>query len=340
MINKDMDSVTSGMPIDYDLDCIHRMYDAGGFGGMAYTFQWTQNEIFSYLGAQYFWNIKGVPGINNTNQTDFLYYSYKLHYGDEVGQLVSRAIDEGASITEAMMLDGVYSAQYPSTGMPLYRDLQYVAILADNSWDLARHAYNLYTGREPDLYNPEYLQEKFRWDGFDAKREKLFNAERLRQLCVSAARAQEICKAAMAHRKAQKLLSEGAIAGDILSSYDEALEAARANQKLYCINYDDDYDWTDGQCTRMADELESIRNKFIESVIPDSDLKHSIPDSLRNSADRPLNIAWEKLSDIVPGSDTAKKPGHYISVDLGLNLKNDVFKLGVVLTIKLQINGN
>lgn len=63
-----------------------------------------------------------MPGIDNDSQTDFLYYAYRLHYGDEVGSLVAKIMDESSCVNDAMLLAGVYGSQYPSTGAPLDRD--------------------------------------------------------------------------------------------------------------------------------------------------------------------------------------------------------------------------
>ena len=74
-----------GGDLAYERQCQKHIYEAGGFGAMGYIFEWTNTEVFGYLAAQYLWRNAGVPGINNDNQTDFLDYAYRLHYGDEVG---------------------------------------------------------------------------------------------------------------------------------------------------------------------------------------------------------------------------------------------------------------
>ena len=237
-----------GGDLAYERQCQKRICEAGGFGAMGYIFEWTNTEAFGYLASQYLWRNAGVPGIDNENQTDFLYYCYRLHYGDEVGTLVAKIMDESSCVNEAMMLDGVYGSQFPSTGAPLDRDYQYLAVEADCAVDLARKAFRLYTGREPDLDRPVYRQEDFRWNGFDPEADKAFNAERLRLLYVSTRRSQQMCQSVLAHRMAQRLMAEGAAAGEVLKRLDTAIEAAKANQLLYQLNYDDDYDWTDGLC--------------------------------------------------------------------------------------------
>ena len=249
-----------GGDLAYERQCQKRIFEAGGFGAMGYIFEWTNTEAFGYLASQYLWRSAGVPGINNENQTDFLYHCYRVHYGKEVGTMVARIMDESSCVNEAMMLEGVYGSQYPSTGAPLDRDYQYLAVQADRAVDLARQAFRLYTGREPDPERPVYRQEEFRWHGFDPEANKTFNAERLRLLYVSTRRSQKMCESVLAQRRAQRLMAEGASAGEVLQGFDTALEAARANQLLYQLNYDDDYDWTDGLCARVTETLQSERN--------------------------------------------------------------------------------
>ena len=72
-----------------------------------------------------------------------------------------------------------------------------------------------------------------------------------------------MCESVLAHRRAQTLIAEGAAAGKVLERLDRAVGAAAANQVLYQINYDDDYDWTDGLCARVTDALRSGRDEFI-----------------------------------------------------------------------------
>ncbi len=231
-----------GGDLAYERQCQKHICEAGGFGAMGYVFEWTNTEVFGYLGAQYLWRNAGIPGINNDNQVDFLDYAYRMHYGDKVGGIVARIMDESSCVNDAMMLDGVYGSQYPSTGAALHRDYQYLAVQADRAVDLATEAFQLYTGREPDLYHPVYAPEEFRWNGFDPQANKTFNAERLRLLYVSTRRSQKMCAAVLAHRLAQRLTAEGAPAGQVLTQYERALEAAKANQLIYQLNYDDDCD--------------------------------------------------------------------------------------------------
>ncbi len=259
-----------GGDLAYERQCQKRIYEAGGFGAMGYIFEWTNTEVFGYLSAQYLWRNAGVPGIDNDNQTDFLDYSYRIHYGDKVGSLVARIMDESSCVNDAMMLEGVYGSQYPSTGAPLHRDYQYLAVQADRAVDLASEAFQLFAGREPELYRPVYEPDDFHWNGFDQQANKSFHAERLRLLYVSTRRSQKMCDAVLAHRLAQRLTAEGAPAGEVLAQFERALEAAKANQLIYQLNYDDDYDWTDGLCARVTETLQAQRDQFAASMSADT----------------------------------------------------------------------
>ncbi|MDO8589525.1 MAG: glycoside hydrolase family 20 zincin-like fold domain-containing protein [Armatimonadota bacterium] len=488
-VNNNWSNGPFGADLAYERACQKHIYEAGGFGAMAYVFEWTNTEVFGYLGSQYLWHNAGVPGIDNDNQTGFLYYAYPSYYGDEVGEMAARILDEGPCVNDAMMLEGVYGTQYPSTGAPLHRDYQLLAAIADKSVKMARKAYKAYTGENPNLLKPVYRQEDYRWNGFDPMADKLFKSERLRLLYVSTKRSQAMCEAVLAHRMAQRLIAEGAPAGEVLKYLNKALEAAKESQRIYCLNYDDDYDWTDGLCSRVVDELELIRNRFAASVsgtekvakswtfdnpgdprgwteshdleapvvkdgaffargtgvnpiivqtepllaavnarsiveidissdrdgllrlfwataadmekqakgaypyteervrnaelkgggearvyrlspawngvlanlrfdipkdasvrinsiriveYPESSaaspdaLKKPVPSTVRRSGDRPLFIPWEKLSDIVPKAQAAKKPGLYLVTDIGFDRRPDFFRLGVVFTVEAR----
>jgi hypothetical protein len=488
-INNNWSFGPMGGDLAYERQCQKHIFEAGGFGAMGYIFEWTNTEVFGYLAAQYLWRNAGVPSINNDNQTGFLDYAYRMHYGDEVGSLVARIMDESSCVNDQMMLEGVYGSQYPSTGAPLHRDYQYLAVQADRAVELAAKAFRLFAGREPDLFKPVYPQEEFRWNGFDQQANRTFNAERLRLLYVSTRRSQKMCEAVLAHRKAQRLMAEGAPASKVLTEFDRALDAAKANQLIYQLNYDDDYDWTDGLCSRVTDAIEAQRDQFVASVgagtkplqawtfdkpgdplgwtevhqmtppvvekgalvsqatgagpfviqsqtlavpvdrrcfvgveiasdlagrlrvfwaaredlaalpkgsypfsesrvrnadvaggseskvywvtpdwngtlarlridvpakakvridsirilripeavkLSDADLARVVPDSVRRSVSNPLFIPWEKQSDIVPESREAKKPGLYLSADIGCDTREDFYRIGVVFTVEAQ----
>ena len=265
-INNDWSRGPMGGDLAYERACQKRIYEAGGLGAMGYIFEWTNTEVFGYIASQYLWRNSGAPGIDNDNQTDFLYYAYPFYYGDKVGEMVARVFDQSSDVNDQMVLDGIYGSQYPQTGPLLHRDYQLLAAIADRSVELAREAYKAYTGKEPDLWHPAYKQERFRWNGFDPVADKLFKTERLRLLYVSTRRSQKMCEAALAYRMSQRLIAEGAPAGEALRYLDKAVAAAKENQRIYCINYDDDYQWTDGLCSRVADELERMRKQFIASI--------------------------------------------------------------------------
>lgn len=324
-----------GGDLAYERACQKHIYDADGFGAMAYIFEWTNTEVFGYLGAQYLWRNSGVPGINNDNQTGFLYYAYPAYYGDEVGRLVAKIMDEGPCVNDAMMLEGVYGSQYPFTGQPLHRDYQLLAAISDRAVEMAKQAYKLYTGKEPDLYKPAYDEQTFRWNGYDPRSDKLFKAERLRWLYVSTVRSRKMCEAVLAHRMSQRLIAEGAPVADVLKYLDKAIAAAKENQRVYCLNYDDDYDWTDGLCSRVVDELVGTRAKFVESVGSSA----SVPDAVSSTASKPLRIAWENLGDIVPDQKSARGSDFYISTNIGFDRRDDFYRLGVVFTVQAQQAG-
>ncbi len=262
-INNNWEPGSMGTGVDWERSCHRRLFEAGGSGSLGYILEWRLSEIFAYLASQYLWRQSGVPGIDNDDQFGFLDYAYRVHYGDRVGALVARALDGGSNVNEAMVIDGVYGAQYPETGQPLHRDYQYLAVQADQAVHRAEEAYRLYTGKAPNLEEPLYRQEDFRWDGYDAKADHLFKAETLRRLCVSTRRSQKMCEAAMAHRLAMRLAAEKATLAAVFGQLDRAISAAETNQRLYQLNYDDDYDWTDGLCVRLVDRLRSVRDQFV-----------------------------------------------------------------------------
>lgn len=488
-VNNNWEPGPMGTGVDWERDCQRRLYEAGGFGAMGYLFEWRLNEIFGYLAAQYLWRNAGVPGINNEDQVGFLDYAYRVHFGDRVGALVARALDGGSNVNEAMVMEGVYGSQYPNTGQPLHRDYQLLSARADEAVRLAEQAYRLFTGQAPNLEQPLYPSQDFRWEGYDPQADHLFKAETLRRLCVSTRRSQAMCEAALAHRRAMRLAAEGAPLRAVFESLDRAVAAAEENQRLYQLNYDDDYDWTDGLCVRVTERLRSVRDQFLLAsgaggewvrawtfdtpgqllgwtpghhltppavtedglrveatgddpqiilteplAIPVSprhfvevelasshsgpaelfwtdrpndgpawphpldfrqhppfafavkaserpllydltpawagtltglrldppagaqirlrsirlgqwpegevrtglDLSQPAPERLRTLADPVLFIPWEKQTDLVPEEPTARRPGLYLSLDLGLNLNRDTYCLGVVFTVQVR----
>lgn len=336
-----------GADLAYERDCQKHIYEAGGFGAMGYIFEWTNTEVFGYLAAQHLWRNAGIPGVSNTDQRGILNYAYRLYYGNEVGPLVARAMDEGSHVNDAMVLEDIHGSQWPFTGKVLHRDHQFLAVLADHAESLARKAYQLYTGREPALDRPAYDPDAFSWAGYDAAKDKLFKTERLRWLWLSTRRSQEICNCALAHRLAQRLIAEGAPAGEALAQLDRAVELARTNQRIYQLNYDDDYDATDGLCSYITDKLAALRTKFVAGLNGGTDpgpakldaaiLARPVPEPLRASAEAPvLFIPWEKQSDILPPKKDAAPAGLYLVTDVALTAEEDFFRIGVVFTIESQ----
>jgi hypothetical protein len=338
-INNDRTHGDLGMDLVEEREKQRRMIEAGGYGSMAYIFQWTNTEVFGYLGAQYLWRHGGVPSINNEDTTGagFLDYAYRIYYGDQVGALAARAYGMNPCVFERNVLEDRPGIIF--FGGPLHRDFQLLAVMADESDRLAQEAFKLYTGREPDHYHAAYDPDSFRWNGYDAAADKLFKTERLRQLCVSARRAQELCTAALASRRAKQRIAEGAPAAVAVEQFDLAVSAARSSELLYYANYDDDYG-TGLESARLRESLEALRTKFLTDCgILDEvkvDRNKPIPDAVRKVTKRRVVIDWEKQTEILPEKPRADKPGLYLSLDVGLSKNMDFFCLGAVFTVQAQ----
>jgi hypothetical protein len=310
-----------GGDLAYERNCQNRIVKAGGFGAMGYIFEWTNTEVFAYLASQHLWRNAGIPNVSNTDQTGILYYAYELYYGAEVGALVARAMDEGSCVNDAMVLEGVYGSQYPFTGKALHRDYQLLAVLADHAELLARTAYQRYTGKDPDLYAAVYDQDQFTWNDYDPAADKRFKTERLRLLWISTRRSQEMCGAALSHRLAQRLIAEAAPNEKVLEHFDRALAYAKTNQKIYQLNYDDDYDATDGLCAKVTEKLEAQRAQFIAAP---------------KTAEPPvLFIPWIKQTDITPAPTTDLR----LQTAIGFTTDDDYYRLGVVFSIETSADG-
>jgi len=310
--------------VDWERDAQRRIQRAGGFGAMGYVFEWRSCEIYGYLAAQHLWRSAGVPGLDNQDQTGFLDYAYRVHYDDEVGALVARALDTSPCVNDAMVLEEVHGAQYPETGRALHRDYQLLAAQADEALRLAEEAYRHWTGGRPDLDRPAYDPETFRWSGFDEQADRAFKAESLRWLCVELRRAQLLCDLALSHRLAARRAVEGAGAEVVLPLLDHAIECADENRRLYQVNFDDDYHANEGLCVTLADRLCEVRAAFRTG---------------RNELGPALFVPWEKLTDIVPEQPAASQPGLYVAFDIGLNRLRDTYCLGVVFTVEAQDKG-
>jgi hypothetical protein len=337
-INNDRMHGDLGMDLAEERAKQRRMVAAGGYGSMAYIFQWTNTEVFGYLGAQYLWRPAGVPGINNDDDFGFLDYAYRIYYGDEVGALVGRAYGVNSCVTEYQVLE-----DDPPTiffGGPLHRDFQLLAVMADEADRLAQQAYHRYTGRQPDLYHPVYDPDAFRWDGYDAAADTQFKTERLRQLCVSTRRAQALCTVAWASRVAKQRIAEGATVGAVVAQLDAAINAAQVSELLYFANYDDDYTVGNHNTTDIRKKLETIRTRFLADCGGKAgstvDMKQPVPESVRNATKRRCVITWEKQTDVLPEKPGADKPGLYLSTDIGLSGDIDYFCLGAVFTVQAK----
>jgi len=310
-----------GASVDWERDAQRRICKAGGFGAMGYVFEWRSCEVYGYIASQYLWRNTGVPGIDNEDQIGFLGYAYREHYGDRVGQLVAQALDTSPCVNDAMVLEDVHGAQYPETGRALNREYQLLAAQADEAVHLAWQACRLWTGRPPDLDHPSYSPDAFRWNGFDPRADHAFKEESLRWLCVELRRAQLLCQAALAHRLAARRAAEGAPTGEVIHLLDGAVRAAEDNQRLYQVNFDDDYHWNEGLCVQLAERLRQMRADFEKST---------------NSLGEPLYLPWEKLTDQTPEPPEAADAGLYLSVHLGLNALRDCYCHGVVFTVQVQ----
>jgi hypothetical protein len=336
-INNDRMHGDLGMDLAEERQKQRRMIEAGGLGGMAYVFQWTHAEVFGYVGAQYLWRHSGVPHINNEDGLGFLDYAYRTYYGEVVGSLAAQAYSVNSCVLENHVIeDG------PGTfffGGPLHRDFQLLAVLADEADRLSQRAYRLYTGDEPDLIHAVYNPDTFRWDGYDAAADRLFKKERLRLLCVSSRRARELCTAAMGSRKAKQLIAEGTSIRAVCEQLDAAVKAAETSERLYLVNYEDDYT-TGDEGTRLRKTLEAMRSKFLSdcgskagsSLDPD----RPVPEAVRRATTRRFVIDWEKQTDKLPAKPLADRPGLYFSTDLGLSKKIDFFCLGAVFTVQAR----
>jgi hypothetical protein len=321
-----------GMNLAEDREAQQRTVEAGGFGGMAYTFQWTHTEAFGYAGAQYYWRHSGAPGIDNGDDFGFLDYAYRIYYGEEVGAVAAKAYGSSACVAEYQILED--GPQTFLDGGPLHRDFQLLAVMADEADRLSQEAYRLYTGRQPDLCHACHDPDAFRWEGYDAAADTMFKTERLRLLCVSSRRAQELCKAALASRVAKQRIAEGAAVGAVCEQFDIAVKAARTSELLYFANYDDHY--TTGRAgSALREKLEAMRDKFLADC-RGLEPSRPVPEAVRNGVQRRAVVAWEKQTDILPESSRADKPGLYLSIDLGLSNPMDYFCLGAVFTVQTR----
>ncbi len=318
-----------GASVDWERDCQRRVARAGGFGAMAYTFEWRSNEIYGYIGAQHLWNPIGVPGIDNEDQTGFLDWAYRVHYGDKAGALVAKALDTSANVNDAMVLEEVHGSQYPETGRALHRDYQLLAAQADEALALAYEAYRDFTGREPNLEAPDYQPEAFHWAGPDDTEDKLFKAESLRWLCVELKRAQVLCEAALAHRKAASLAAKGA-ASSRIDSTTRAMRSPGADQP-----------------TALPGQLRGrLQLERWPLGKPDRAFRGVTGTCEGPAGGRDADLgAWPLRSAAMgethrPAADTEPGPGLRLELKLGLNSLRSYQCHGVVYSVLAQVGGD
>ncbi|MGA2257276.1 MAG: hypothetical protein ABSG53_21685, partial [Thermoguttaceae bacterium] len=336
-INNDRMHGDLGMDLAEERAKQRRMIEAGGLGGMAYVFQWSNTEVFGYLGAQHLWQHLGAPGINNEDAFGFMDYAYRMYYGGAVGSLAAMSYTMNPCVNEYTVLEEDLPTVF--LGAPLHREYQLLVVMAEESDRLAREAYRLYAGHAPDLFHPVYDPDTFRWDGYDGSADKIFKTERLRLLCVSARQAKELCTAAWTSRVAKQRMAEGASIGAVRRELDAAVAAARANERLYFANYEDDYT-TGAKCTEIAAALEATRSRFMADCGAVAggkiDAERPVPEAVRKAVKRRRIIHWERQIDVLPQVAPVDKPGLYLSTDIGLSGNIDFFCLGEVFTVQAR----
>lgn len=337
-INNDRMHGDLGMDLAEERAKQRRMVEAGGLGSMIYTFQWSNTEVFGYLGAQYVWRHAGVPGINNEDDFGFMDYTYRIYYGDAVGALVAKAYSVNSCVTESHVLE-----DDPPTiffGGPLHREFQLLVVMADEADRLAREAYSLFTGRAPDLYHADYDPESFCWKGYEPAADKRFKTERLRLLCVSTRRAKELCAVAWASRRAKQLIAESATVAAVRDQFNKAVEAARTSELLYFANYQDHYTVGNHNTTDMRKKLDALRSRFLADCgvkeAASTPLEQPVPETARKTNKRRCVISWEKQRDVLPAQANAAGAGLYFSTDIGLSKDIDYFCLGAVFTVQAR----
>jgi hypothetical protein len=345
-LNLDRSHGDIGIDLAEERDKQQRLCEAGGFGAMGYIFQWTYTEVFGYLAAQYQWRHTGVPGLNNKDAFGFLDYAYRRYYGDAVGKVVAQAYSENSCVNERMVALGE-KPDYVSDlviGNSLQREAQLLAAMADQADPLARTAYKLFSGNEPDLKTAIYTSDQFAWDGYDPAKDRLFKTERLRLLAVSTRRSQLLSDAAFRWRRANAMLvaGEGDLA-TIWADLSRALQAARESQLLYYCNYDDDYS-IGNKGADVTQKLETLCNQVIEksglSRAQIEQTKSPPSEALRGLAAPPDLVRWEKMSDIVPPEPRSRAKEVYLVTNLGLSDPIDYFCLGTVFTIQICRNAH
>jgi hypothetical protein len=215
--------------------------------------------------------------------------------------------------------------------------------MADEADSLAQRAYSRFTGREPDLFHTVYDPDAFRWDGYDPVADHLFKTERLRQICVSTRRSQELCTAALASRKAKQMIVEGGSIGAVCEQLDAAATAARTSEILFFANYEDDFT-TGDDGTLLRKKLDAMRAQFLADCGGPSRVKveptQPVPEAVRKATKRRSVINWEPQTDVLPVQPGAARAGLYLSTDIGLGKTIDFYCVGAVFTVQLHGRDN
>ena len=307
-----------------------RIHDAGGFGAMGYIFEWTNTEVFAYLAAQHLWRNAGIPGVSNTDQTGILEYAYQLYYGDEVGTLVARAMDEGSCVNDSMVLEGVNGSQYPFTGPILHRDHQFLAVLADHAEALARQAYQTLHGKRAGPVRRRLRSGRIsRGTVTTPRRTSSSRPSGFASSGFPPRRSQEMCGVALAHRLAQRLIAE-ARAGGRCSEASRPGDRVRQGQSAASTS-----STTTTITTRRTASAQKSRKSWKRNA-PRSPAPAG--EAAKKFAEAPvLMIPWEKQVDIVPAGDA--KADIYLRTGIGFTTNEDYFRLGVVFTVQIQHDG-
>jgi hypothetical protein len=135
-------------------------------------------------------------------------------------------------------------------------------------------------------------------------------------------------------------MAEGAPVCAVLEDFERAIDFARMNQLLYQVNYNDDYDWTDGLCHRVTGRLQQLKDRFWADCSKTLRLAERraqpVPETVRQKAEPPvLWIPWEAVPDILPGTSMAVGPPLCLHTKIGAPIPADYYCLGVVFTVEV-----
>ena len=145
----------------------------------------------------------------------------------------------------------------------------------------------------------------------------------------------EMCARHSRIGEAQRQLAEGAPAAEVLKSLEESVHHAERNQLIYQLNYDDNYDATDGLCCKVTEHLKTLRDQLIARV-PITTRDKPATTALRKKAEPPvLYTLWQKLADILPDQKPTSAERTFLRTRIGLVAREDFFQTGVVFTVEL-----